>query len=409
MGSQGANPTSEGLTRSGAVRLGSLDGLRGVAALIVVFHHSLLSSSASLEMAYLGPVSYRPGSFDWLLARTPLHIVWAGPEMVLVFFVLSGYVLTLPALLRGLAASNSAYYRRRFVRLYLPVWAALVVGGCLHELHTVPSVGATWWLNAHTTPLSLSTGLRLATLVSTQPSWAFTSVLWSLRDEVFFSLLLPVFLVIGLWAARRRWRLAVAVAGCCLIMWIGAGHSSVTASLPVINSQDLRFLPIFMLGSLLALKRESLHCGRQRLFPLAALLSVCLLTGSYVWDGADSSGASGFAFLADVAGACLAVWTAVNFQAARRLLTTKRLLWLGSRSFSLYLVHEPIVVVFGFLLGPNATVLPVLLVSVPVSLLVAEAFWRLVENPAVQLARRAGRLGRGRVGVGIKPAAERSL
>ncbi len=74
-----------------------LDGLRGLAAIVVVLHHSLLTSP-SLALAYFGGPKAPVGSPSWLLTYTPLHLVWAGPEAVLVFFVLSGFVLTLPVL-----------------------------------------------------------------------------------------------------------------------------------------------------------------------------------------------------------------------------------------------------------------------------------------------------------------------
>ena len=43
-----------------------------------------------------------------------------------------------------------AYYPSRMLRLYLPVWGALVLGFVLYE--AVPrtvELGRSWWLNAH--------------------------------------------------------------------------------------------------------------------------------------------------------------------------------------------------------------------------------------------------------------------
>jgi peptidoglycan/LPS O-acetylase OafA/YrhL len=71
----------------------SLDGLRGVAASVVVVHHLILASVAGLAIAYTaGPRSH---GIDHLLTYTPLHVIWAGPQFVIVFFVLSGLVLSL--------------------------------------------------------------------------------------------------------------------------------------------------------------------------------------------------------------------------------------------------------------------------------------------------------------------------
>jgi len=62
---------------------------------------------------------------EWLLLRTPLHLLWAGQTRALLFFVLSGFVLSLPWLttvqskrqekigerLRGLALGRRAPLR----------------------------------------------------------------------------------------------------------------------------------------------------------------------------------------------------------------------------------------------------------------------------------------------------------
>ncbi|WP_368259248.1 acyltransferase family protein, partial [Blautia wexlerae] len=75
-------------------RLRSLDGLRGLAAVIVLVHHALLVIPA-LAAPYYGQ-TVQPG-LPWLLVHTPLHLLWAGTEAVYLFFILSGLVLTLAA------------------------------------------------------------------------------------------------------------------------------------------------------------------------------------------------------------------------------------------------------------------------------------------------------------------------
>ena len=64
--------------------------------------------------------------------------------------------------------------------------------------------------------------------------------------------------------------------------------------------------------------------------------------------------------------------------------------WVGRRSFSLYLCHVQVVVCAALLL-PGSGPVTVAAVSVPVSLLLAAVFYRLVEEPSHCLARRAGK------------------
>jgi peptidoglycan/LPS O-acetylase OafA/YrhL len=59
--------------------------------------------------------------------------------------------------------------------------------------------------------------------------------------------------------------------------------------------------------------------------------------------------------------------------------------FLGLVSFSLYLVHEPIVIAIAqFVDRPMLTVF----IAVPVCIAVAAAFWMLVERPSHRLSRR---------------------
>lgn len=386
-------------------RVRTLDGLRGVAALAVVFHHTLLSSSASLARQY-APVgdgrSPATGSSVWFLARTPLHILWAGPEMVLVFFVLSGYVLALPSVTRGWGWFDVAYYPRRFIRLYLPVFAALVLGVALHELHHGQLTGATYWLNEHAVAATLADAARNASLVGAtgRSGMAFTTVLWSLRYEVLFSAALPL-LLIPVLATRDAPRAAlVLAAGCLLLAAVGAQR----------DVMGLRLMPLFVLGSLLAMHRDRLGSRgwvtaaplRRLISAVLGLIAIFLITNCYVFSDRAWNSVAALSYVGVVVGCCLAV--AVLSTGKGWALERRPAQWLGSRSYSLYLVHEPIVVVVAFAVGAHraalgsATTIVVLLLSLPLSLLTAEAFWRLVERPGLRLARAAGAAISARVG-----------
>ncbi|MET3206981.1 UNVERIFIED_ORG: peptidoglycan/LPS O-acetylase OafA/YrhL [Arthrobacter sp. UYEF13] len=77
------------------MRYTALDGLRGLAAFVVLVHHCLLVSpqlDGAVESAGAAPMD----SWVWWATFTPLHLIWAGKEAVYVFFILSGFVLTLP-------------------------------------------------------------------------------------------------------------------------------------------------------------------------------------------------------------------------------------------------------------------------------------------------------------------------
>src|SRR3954454_3511925 len=137
--------TAAGESRGASARYTALDGLRGIAALVVVIHHSLLLIAVLASPYFTGRSAAAAGTFAWWLLYTPLHLVWEGTGAVYVFFVLSGFVLTLPALGRGY--DWLAYYPQRLIRLYLPVWGGVILAAL--TILVVPrtsTVSSTWLL-----------------------------------------------------------------------------------------------------------------------------------------------------------------------------------------------------------------------------------------------------------------------
>lgn len=373
-------------------RVRSLDGLRGLAALIVVFHHSLLASAPKLANAFIArgyeaqskyltvPKGLIPprGSLNWLLTYTPLHIFWAGSEAVVVFFVLSGFVLTLPVA-RGKGLKVSRYYPTRLLRLYLPVWGALVVAAILHVLISHEAIkGATWWLNDHSEHLNLHALKIDASLTTNGGDSAFTGVLWSLRWEVLFSLLLPGLLLMPLKARMVRFALVLL----CFVSLL-YGESKATLELPP-----------FLLGMVMAfeiknIERLRLRLGKRTpsnsLFKCCLILAlVCLLTADW-WMGESRSASTLVAV-----GACLAVLGALTVGSFRTLLTARPMQWTGKRAFSLYLVHEPLLVALAFAFGGHMAPLPFVLIATLTALLATGIFFRFVEAPSHRFARSMG-------------------
>lgn len=349
-------------------RIRSLDGLRGAAALAVVFHHVSLVARPELDRT----------TWAWL-TQTPLKLLFPGTESVLVFFVLSGLVVALPALRGGF--SWVSYYPARMLRLYLPVIAALLLSAALillvpRDPSTMPE--GSWMRNAQATgvtPLSL---LGEASL--TRRSYGIDNVLWSLRWEVVFSLLLPAFV----WLALRITRHPLILAGLC-----------VTATIlgRVLSVATLVYIPVFLLGTVMAAHLEELRRWRpprRWTLPLLAGLAGALLIASWLARplGLPEVAQSVLWGLAG-AGAALTVLLAVLWPPLQAGLELRPVQWLGRVSFSLYLVHVPIIATLVYLFGMSRWWLACL-IAVPLSLVTAEAFQRWIEAPAHRLARTVG-------------------
>lgn len=361
-------------------RLHALDGLRGIAAFVVVLHHVLLIAQ---------PVSQPPGEpavggVWWWLERTPLKLLTAGHEAVVVFFVLSGVVVVLPALRRvdfswpGLIAS-------RVVRLLLPAWAAIVFATIL--LVAVPR-----------TPEQVTGGSWLARQVQSDWSWPrlvgeyslmiggvpYDNVLWTLRWEFLFSLLLPGFLVVAV--VLHRWWLPTG------LLAVGLGVVGTTGGI-----EALQYLPVFFLGTLVAVRLRAIEGwseSRRARRLLAVLLpaSAIVLISEFLLEGVVPAGTDGAHALRGIealgaAGIVVAAGASTGF---RSLLERRLPQFLGRISFSLYLVHLPVLATLAFALGDwNWPV--VALIGVPLAVLTGWVFFRFVEKPLHRVARSAKR------------------
>lgn len=366
-------------------RLRSLDGLRGVAALVVLVHHAMLTFPV-LAGAYFGAgPTFDQDPAAWLATYTPVHLLWVGSEAVFVFFLLSGLVLTLPAMGRG-RQWWLAYYPRRVVRLYVPVLAAVVLGYL--TILAVPrtdlqALGP--WLADRPTDLSLRSAVLDLSLI--KGISGLISPLWSLHWEVWFSLLLPVFVLFAV-VARRLLKLKLVL----LAVVLALGE--------LVGSGEALYLPMFAVGALMATEMPRLRSTADRIDGSAqgrwvwrGLAAAAVVLCSSAWMTApltSSTWALAVTRPLIVTGAALLVFLAAFWSPAERFLESRACQWLGLISFSLYLVHEPLIIAAVVLGGAEHRVLA-LAVAVPLSLAVAAVFYRLVERPSTALARSVGK------------------
>ncbi|MGW9111608.1 acyltransferase family protein [Microbacterium sp. NPDC055683] len=365
---------------AGTGRLHALDGVRGAAALVVVLYHASLIAQPFADDG--------TARLIWETAtETPLKLGFAGTEAVQVFFVLSGLVITLPALRDGF--SWPGYAVSRLVRLYLPVWAAILLAVLLVVVLPRDEAAVTadaWIVNANIVFPDWELALREATL--TPASYDTVNTLWSLRWELLFSILLPAYVAIALLV--RRWARSAA-ALCVLAMVLGRVLDEAPFDLDA-----LVYLPTFFLGCLIAVRlddiREWAGARRRPVFWAAATAVSALVLIAAWWTrpfvprstplGDALWGLAG-------AGAAGLILVAIGSPLAARALSSPPLRWLGEISFSLYLVHAPLLATLAFAWG-DAHWMAVAAVGVPASLALAWAFFRVVERPAHRAARAAG-------------------
>jgi peptidoglycan/LPS O-acetylase OafA/YrhL len=357
--------------------------------MVVVFHHIYQVARPFLEPT---TNAWAPGSFWWIISATPIKLLSAGSESVLVFFVLSGVVVPLP-LLAGGARAWFGFLCGRLLRLYVPVWAAILWSGLLVALVPRPSsaVTAGSWVE-RTNATTAKPGLLFSEAGLMRNSFSTDSVLWSLRWEIIFSVALPLFLLLAI-LLRRFWIPAiVACAGLTL-----AGKA--------IDVDALLYLPVFFAGTLISVNLESIRAWaggpsraadllRRRWVGYATLsLSALLIVASWMFRPLVPAGTLGSDALGSLTplGAVGVVLCAILLRPVRGALSARAPQWLGRISFSLYLTHLPILVALVYLFGDRNWGL-VALIGIPLSLGFAYLFFRFVEAPSHRLAQRVTRL-----------------
>jgi peptidoglycan/LPS O-acetylase OafA/YrhL len=422
-------------------RLVALDALRGVAAVVVLVHHVSMTAPA-VSAAYSSSADVAVFSTGWWVTLSPLKILFAGPEFVLVFFVLSGFVLVLSPLRRwpwnrpaprhpapgatgdaaepgttgtpdtavhATAATTDpaatpsttadpgpdtttpphydwlAYYPRRIIRLAIPVVVSVALAAVWILIVPRTGAGGAWMAKQGNPDLGIGNLLREASILGYTGRPDVNPPLWSLAWEMWFSLLLPVGVIFAV--ATRRWTLA----------WVALLLAASTTGY-LVGSEPLMYLPAFGLGALLAANRETLQVrsalltrtrGGTLVWAMIAVLGPVLLVAYWLFRPVLTEPWNAITLAMRVPGAALIVATVALWPPVQRMLGGRLLAWLGAISFSLYLVHFPIVVTLGQLFGP-AHWWAGALVSIPLSVLLAQAMYRWVELPAQTLAHRAG-------------------
>jgi len=392
-------------TETIAGRLAHLDGLRGMAAMIVVLSHCAQSFQPAL-------LSGKPGglpAFVWI-SRTPLTLLF-DPELgVAIFFVLSGFVLA--ASVTATPASFAELAVRRWIRLAGPIlatslviWAA-VQAGLLGNRALAAQNGSDWlamnfaWLSIEDNNLALLVWQSLVDIFARGRHW-WNFALWTMPIELWGSL--------GLFACyallRRKappvGRLLVAIALMALL-WRSA-YGGFAAGAALFESSGL-------LPSSSRWRAVAAPAG-------AALLGIGLVLGGTPYNIFDTPYWPPYLRLAPLIdnpvlaahrlGALCIVAATLLLPGLRHFLTLRPLRWLGRVSFMVYLLHvilictlySRLVLWLSPQLGYHASTglaLPVFLAALLAAARVATS---LFDAPSIRLAARGGaqvaRFGRG--------------
>ena len=360
----------------------ALDGLRGMAILLVMLHH----------LTY-----YRPETgIDAAIASVPLF-GWVGVDL---FFVLSGFLITGILLdTRGSDRYFTSFYARRTLRIfplyYLTLFLALVVLPKFPALHTVlagpmdpPPPEWPFWV--YLTNFSIAERGFVH---------GFLDVAWSLAIEEQFYLVWP--LVIWLFPARPVVWLCTGI----FIAEVFARSYARATDTPVLTLYVVTWFRLdgLVVGALLAVaQRRGLFPALDRLVPVVVIAGIAgmiavFIMGGHGWWWNRRMQQYGYSLIAVLAGAMLV--SAINRPAGSlwpRMLSAGWLRAFGKYSYCLYLVHLPVMrAVREYVFNPDdyeaLTIAPWIGQVLFYPIAAAPAFalawlsWRYFESPILRL------------------------
>ncbi|WFB61673.1 acyltransferase [Paenibacillus sp. BR1-192] len=316
-----------------------LDGLRGLAALIVVVSHFFQVFAPSV---FEGREEIEHFAFEGIAARTPFNLLFNGNFSVCLFFVLSGYVLSYRFFGTGDRFIVYSSAIRRYFRLAVPALASVF----LAYLILVLDLGAYdnirgMTLSSMPDPFAADANLLVMLKESLFHTFftygsQYNPVLWTMTYELFGSFMIFVFLIV---CGRHRIRYAVYAILICLFI-------------------DSYYLG-FVLGMLISDVKNS---GRERPAFIhrswIQLLLLCagIYLGSYPYVAPQGTvysilqwGASNFDFFVfyHVIGSFLILMVLLHSSRMQAIFSHRFFAYLGKISFSLYLVHFTVICSFG--------------------------------------------------------------
>ena len=316
------------------------------------------------------------GFARWVLfEHTPLRILDVGRPAVLFFFVLSGYVLT-HALLRWGSPGLLAFAAQRSIRLMLPVAASVLLSVGLYlvffDADVLPDLRDRI-LNTWLEPPTVAQILGNALLLSTSEDLRLNIPLWSLVQEWRLTVLMPLVLLF-----RERPLQVVVIAAMVMLagQMLGAREDEIQLGADLRGSiaSTLYFALPIGIGAALAVAGEFPQLGARERILLGTLVLVMFSVksdlGTYI-------------------GSAVLIVIAQQPGILQRSLRRPTMVLLGTLSFSLYLVHVPVLVASMYALHGAAP--PVVAASIGALLaLPAAALMRAtIEKPSQRLGRWA--------------------
>jgi peptidoglycan/LPS O-acetylase OafA/YrhL len=367
-------PTAGKAPKAPPVHLLHVEGLRAVAAYFVFINHAYAQT-------------WQGGSLSppWYLAPFESFMV-VGHLSVTVFIVISGFCLMLPVARAhyGLRDGALGFLKRRARRILPPYYGAVVL--CLVLIWTIigKPTGTLWDF-----PIGVSAEAIVSHALLLQDLFATSRinyVFWSIAVEWQIYFLFPLLV----WCWRRYGPRATVATALVLgfALRFGFDHTRLARAAP-------HYVGLFALGMLAADLVQSSNPSwvrlRQRI-PWGPIAIVCVfVTAAVSYDWGWRLTDKRFHLIDLPVGiAAMSVLVLTSSSAAgvaKRILSLKPLTFIGTFSYSVYLIHAPLLqVVWQYVLAPSGLSRPLVFAGLMgpgalAILAVSYAFFRVFEEP----------------------------
>jgi peptidoglycan/LPS O-acetylase OafA/YrhL len=335
-------------------KLVPLEGLRGIAAAIVVLYHLVLSFTAK-------GVGAVPHGYGWFGPVIQFILGFLnGGAAVAVFFVLSGFILSLPfardrRITRILVAGFKRWPRLAGLSVVACLFGWLMIKLSGHDYSHAAHIIGTGWMASHGNspiadkPLPWWSAIWAgAVQIFVSSNVHFDSPLWTMRIELFGSF--AIFLAAPILFAIQSWPLRLGLIGAAMI--IAGGHYPIT------------YFSDFLFGTMLAMLyiEDRLPTFTDWQAAVVGLIALYLFSFTYEQNLAIDHPLKTIMPPGDTThyvwdfGAVLMIMLLLGNPALRTFFSRSWAVWLGLLSFPVYLLHGPIVLSAGaasFLFGLN--------------------------------------------------------
>ncbi len=332
-----------------SARINYLDGLRGIASVGVFLWHNFL---AFFPGAVDPSLPLRAAWLERWIYCSPLAVFFAGDFNVYIFFVLSGFVISISFFRNKNADKVKKSYLRRYVRLMPPAAATVFVAYFLLANHLMfnnqaGAIANSWWLHLNWSAVNVSflnaawTAFYGIWFVGLSPQAHFNSNLGTLFIEILGSYMIFSYLTVAFtmqWEFRARMAASSAMVLFALLLEPGEPHFA-----------------IFFVGMIIA----DIFVSRPHYISKLGKLSYLWLVAGVIFGSANIgnipagpyhvfSVVFGFLHLHPLTypwamGAIFMILAALTLPWLQRLFQTRPFQIMGDYSFSLYVAHTVVI------------------------------------------------------------------